>query len=167
MKTTLDALQWKISTPIAPLYLVATEKGLLKASWEKQNFPFLQSLTAGSKESTKQRAIILKASQEINEYFFGGRQKFTVPLDIHGTSFQQNVWKKLKQLRFGRTLSYKELAGKVDSPKAFRAVGNANGKNPLCIIIPCHRVISADGSLGGYSGGVHIKKKLLSLECSN
>ena len=89
---------------------------------------------------------------------------FTVPLAPQGTEFQMKVWSELRKIPFGKTISYRELARKVQNEKACRAVGTANGKNPLSIVVPCHRVIAADGSLGGYSGGLEMKRALLSLE---
>ena len=105
--------------------------------------------------------------KQLSEYLAGRRKKFDIEIDFNrlpGTPFQKRVWKELTKIPYGTVISYKELARRVGRPRAFRAVGNANGKNPLPVIIPCHRVIKADGSLGGYSSGLHIKKKLLKLE---
>ncbi len=89
---------------------------------------------------------------------------FSVPLDMEGTAFQRKVWTRLRKIPYGQTCSYKDIAKGVNHERAFRAVGTANGENPLCIIVPCHRVISSDGTLGGYSAGLSIKKRLLDLE---
>lgn len=123
-------------------------------SWEKQRV------------SMKKNAILTLAEKELSEYFSGKRKTFTVPLEFQGTPFQLRVWKALSRIPFGQTLSYKELAKNIRNEKAVRAVGTANGKNPFCIIVPCHRVIASDGSLGGYSGrgGVKTKQKLLAAE---
>jgi len=105
--------------------------------------------------------------KQLSEYLAGKRKKFDLKIDfkkLPGTPFQKRVWKELIKIPYGTVISYKELARRVGKPKAYRAVGNANGKNPIPVIIPCHRVIAADGSLGGYSSGLHIKKKLLKLE---
>ncbi len=102
--------------------------------------------------------------EELEEYFAGNRKKFAVPLDMQGTEFQIKVWKELLKIPFGKTISYKTLSERLGSEKLIRAVGKANGANPLPIIIPCHRVINTSGSLGGYSAGLKIKEKLLELE---
>jgi methylated-DNA-[protein]-cysteine S-methyltransferase len=94
----------------------------------------------------------------------GKRREFDLELDFSGTPFQESVWKALREIPFGKTISYKQLAVMIRNPKAVRAVGSANGKNPIAIIIPCHRVIAADGSIGGYSGGIENKEKLLAWE---
>lgn len=101
---------------------------------------------------------------ELHDYFRGIPTNFTSRLDLHGTVFQKKVWKRLLKIPFGKTASYKEIAGMIGHPQAFRAVGTVCGQNPLPIIVPCHRVISSDGGLGGYSGGLEIKKALLKLE---
>lgn len=109
--------------------------------------------------------ILLKAEKQLNEFFSGKRKKFDLPLKPEGTEFQKSVWNKLIEIPYGETLFYQELACKIKNPKAMRAVGSANGKNPIAIIIPCHRVIRKSGELGGYSaGGNKVKKWLLSLE---
>lgn len=102
--------------------------------------------------------------EQMKEYFSGVRKTFSLPLDIDGTPFQLDVWNELKKIPYGHTISYKELALRVGHEKAFRAVGNANGSNPVPIIIPCHRVIKSNGAIGGYTGGVDIKNYLLTLE---
>ena len=104
------------------------------------------------------------ARRQLEEYFAGYRRNFDLPLDPGGTDFQRRVWRALLDIPYGKAISYKELAQRVDRPKGFQAVGQANGKNPLPILIPCHRVIAADGSLGGYSGGLDRKRFLLDLE---
>ncbi|HRN26425.1 MAG: methylated-DNA--[protein]-cysteine S-methyltransferase [Ignavibacteriaceae bacterium] len=101
---------------------------------------------------------------QLKEYFDGTRKKFDVPLDVEGTEFQKRVWKELQKIPYGKTISYKTLSEKLGDVKAIRAVGTANGKNPIAIIIPCHRVIGADGKLTGYASGLDIKEKLLHLE---
>jgi O-6-methylguanine DNA methyltransferase len=99
-------------------------------------------------------------------YFKGRRQKFSVPLLLQGTDFQKSVWRQLKKIPFGRTASYAEIAKAIGNPRAFRAVGNANNKNPIPIMIPCHRVIGSDGQLVGFGGGLWRKEWLLSHERS-
>lgn len=109
-------------------------------------------------------AIHQQCYQELKQYFNKERTTFDVPFQIEGTDFQQIVYRELLNIEYGTVISYKELAKRVNRPKAFRAVGNANGKNRIPIIIPCHRVISNSGTLGGYSGGSEIKKILLGIE---
>ncbi|MDR2423797.1 MAG: methylated-DNA--[protein]-cysteine S-methyltransferase [Prevotellaceae bacterium] len=102
--------------------------------------------------------------EQINEYFAGKRQDFNLPVEQHGTEFQTKVWDKLREIPYGTTISYLELAKRLGNAKLTRAVGGANGKNKLWIIVPCHRVIGSDGSLTGYAGGVHCKQQLLEHE---
>jgi len=101
---------------------------------------------------------------QLKEYFAGTRKEFDIPLDIEGTDFQKKVWNELQKIPYGKTISYKSLSEKLGDVKAIRAVGKANGQNPIAIIIPCHRVIGANGTLVGYAGGLAIKEKLLHLE---
>ncbi|MDR3610949.1 MAG: methylated-DNA--[protein]-cysteine S-methyltransferase [Ignavibacteriaceae bacterium] len=102
--------------------------------------------------------------KQLKEYFNRERDKFDVPLDLRGTDFQKGVWKELRKIPYGRTITYKELAVKMGSEKKTRAVGQANALNPIPIVVPCHRVINTGGNLGGYSGGLEVKEKLLELE---
>lgn len=108
--------------------------------------------------------VIKEAGQQIQEYFAGERKEFTIPLTANGTPFMQSVWNALIDIPYGETRSYKEIAENINNPKAVRAVGMANNRNPLPIVIPCHRVIGANGSLVGYGGGLDIKILLLDLE---
>ena len=108
--------------------------------------------------------IIKKTQNQLAEYFDGKRNSFDLPLSPKGTDFQRKVWNALLQIQYGKTISYAQLAKNVNNPKACRAVGSANGKNPIAIIIPCHRVIASDKGLGGYAYGLEIKKWLLDLE---
>ena len=108
--------------------------------------------------------LIKKAAAQIEEYFAGKRKKFSLPIALHGTEFQMAVWKALQEIPFGETRSYKDIAIMIGRPKAVRAVGMANNRNPVSIIVPCHRVIGHDGSLVGYGGGLPLKQQLLELE---
>lgn len=155
-----DVVQWKFDSIVGPIYLEASVTGLRGCHLEKQKTPIIKSLN-GLGAAKK---FLLQAESEITEYLKGDRKKFTVKLEIIGTVFQKQVWQQLRQIPFGKSLSYKEIAANIKNPKAVRAVGTANGGNNFCIIIPCHRVIAADGTLGGYSGGLPFKKKLLELE---
>jgi O-6-methylguanine DNA methyltransferase len=108
--------------------------------------------------------LLKKAVLELQEYFAGTRKRFDLPFSPQGTDFQQKVWKALQDIPYGAVVSYKDIALAIGNEKACRAVGGANNKNPISIIIPCHRVIGADGSLVGYGGGLEIKRRLLALE---
>lgn len=108
--------------------------------------------------------LIKEAGQQIQEYFAGQRKDFTIPLAPNGTPFMQSVWKALLEIPYGETRSYKDIAERIENPKAVRAVGLANNRNPLPVVIPCHRVIGANGKLIGYGGGLDIKILLLELE---
>ncbi|WP_047045681.1 methylated-DNA--[protein]-cysteine S-methyltransferase [Vibrio mexicanus] len=108
--------------------------------------------------------VLVEASNQLNAYFAKERQKFDLPLDLKGTEFQKQVWQALTRIPYGETWSYKELAELINRPQAVRAVGTANGKNPISIVVPCHRVIGANGKLTGYAGGVERKEVLLRLE---
>lgn len=110
------------------------------------------------------KPMLMDVIQQLYEYFKGERTAFDIPLHLEGTDFQKQVWEGLLEIPYGKTISYGKLADQLNSPGGMRAVGAANGQNPIPIIIPCHRVISADGSLGGYTGGLDIKRKLLDLE---
>ena len=153
----METAQLKIESKIGSLYLVASENGLKGVFWNKQAISF---------ESRNERIseIFRQAAKEITEYLEGTRQQFSVSLDMDGTDFQKKVWACLSRIPYGETRSYKEIAIELNDANASRAVGTANGQNPLCIIVPCHRVIASDGSMGGYSGGLDRKMKLLSLE---
>lgn len=108
--------------------------------------------------------LLVRAKQQLKEYFSGQREVFDLPLQYCGTEFQQAVWQQLTQIPFGETRSYQEIANAIGNPKAVRAVGAANGKNPISVIVPCHRVIGASGKLTGYAGGIDRKQQLLLLE---
>ncbi len=152
--------QWKMFSPIGPLYLVASSQGLQGVYWQPQDIPITKSLH----EDSLAVGIFARAEMQLREYFEGKRKEFQIPLDIQGTDFQKMVWCELQKIPYGTTTSYKSIAKNVSSEKAVRAVGTANGRNPLSIIVPCHRVIASNGALSGYAGGVHIKERLLQLE---
>lgn len=126
------------------------------------------ALQFGKKAPTKTRGptCYLKAKKQILEYACGHRKKFQLPWRMEGTPFQVKVWNAIEKISFGEKRSYKELAGQINSPRAFRAVGGACHNNPLPLIIPCHRVVGANGNLTGFAGGVPLKKRLLQLEKS-
>lgn len=156
----MKTLQWKIESPIGELYLVASEKGLCEIAWSKQDVPFAPSL-AGRDAVSRHLA---QGARELREYFEGKRQDFEVALDATGTPFQHEVWKELVAIPYGKTCSYRDIAVKIRHAGASRAVGTANGRNPLPVIVPCHRVITSAGTLGGYAGGLSVKRWLLQRE---
>jgi methylated-DNA-[protein]-cysteine S-methyltransferase len=147
-----------IATPIGRLTLVASSKGLRQVIFGAKKLPTTKS------SSTKASNYLAQTERQLHEYFAGKRKKFSVKLDISGTEFQESVWYALNKISYGKTVSYAQQAKLVRKPKAFRAVGSANGKNPVAIVLPCHRVIASNGTLGGYGGGLSIKRKLLALE---
>lgn len=160
----MEHLQVKINTVIGPLYLVANDQCLTGIFWKQQSAKILTS----KDQSSPAAQILEKTEAQLNEYFNGKRKAFDIPLSPEGTEFQKRVWDQLIQIPYGKTCSYKDLATQLKDSNASRAVGTANGKNPISIIIPCHRVISSNGTLGGYAGGLDIKTKLLDLEkCAN
>ena len=123
--------------------------------------PELNVTTDYKKEADK---LTDQTAKQLEEYFSGKRREFTVPLCPPGTTFQRSVWEALKDIPYGETRSYKQVAQMIGNPKASRAVGLANSKNPIWILIPCHRVVGADGTLTGYAGGLDMKKRLLEIE---
>lgn len=143
-----------ISTPIGMMVSMADTNGVT----------YLDFVEQVCEDECSEHPLLLQLEQELNEYFSKRRQVFTVPLSLSGTPFQKNVWDTLLKIPYATTLSYAQEAKLFGNPKATRAVANANSKNPISIIIPCHRVIASDGSIGGYSGGVWRKEFLLSLE---
>ncbi len=122
------------------------------------------SLPDGAPAAETETPLLREAFRQLQEYADGKRRDFDLPLEPSGTPFLEKVWEELLHIPYGKTASYKEIAERVGSPKAFRAVGQANHRNPIAIFIPCHRVIAADGSLGGYGGGLDMKRRLLELE---
>ena len=157
----MKLIQYKMDTGlIGHVYLVASDKGLCGIYWSRQESEMIREIPA----SDKAGAILARTIKQLTEYFAGKRKVFDVPLDISGTEFQRKVWRELSRIPYGSTCSYTEIASRIDQAKAVRAVGTANGRNPLSIIIPCHRVIAANGTLGGYAGGLPTKMKLLRLE---
>ncbi|HMF89990.1 MAG TPA: methylated-DNA--[protein]-cysteine S-methyltransferase [Candidatus Angelobacter sp.] len=150
----------RIESPVGPLLLAATDRGLRYLWFDRGKLP--RPLPG---EVWIESAAALRMYQEqLSAYFRGELHAFTCKLDLQGTSFQKKCWTALQRIPYGTTCSYAELAKRVGSPRAFRAVGQANHNNPVAIIVPCHRVIGANGSLTGYGGGMEIKEKLLRLE---
>ncbi len=147
-----------------PRILVPTPLGNLCV--EEQDNAITRVLFSGEFEAFDETPtpLLLEAKRQLTEYFAGQRKAFALPLTPQGTPFQQSVWQALREIPYGQTRSYADIARAVGKPKAFRAVGMANNRNPLPILIPCHRVIGSDGSLVGYGSGLPIKEALLALE---
>jgi methylated-DNA-[protein]-cysteine S-methyltransferase len=141
--------------------LVASDEGLRAVVWEHEQS---QRIKIERSVEHLNHPILLEASKQLEEYFSAKRRGFHLKLDPSGTSFQLKAWQALSEIPFGQTRSYGEQAQMMGSPKAVRAVGAANGKNPISIIVPCHRVIGKNGSLTGFGGGLSAKRKLLELE---
>ena len=150
--------QLVIASPVGKLRLVASEKGLVAIDVRNS---VKQVVTA---KNPSAQTILIKTQKQLEQYFAGKRTSFDVALDLVGTEFQVQAWRALCRIPYGKTISYGQQAANIKKPKAFRAVGSANGKNPIPIIVPCHRVVAGDGSLGGYSLGLKMKKQLLALE---
>ncbi len=146
-----------IESPVGPLQISTTFTHLM-------GIRFLSQSQATCALPPDTPPILKEVVRQLQAYFNGKLFAFHLPLQLSGTPFQQKVWMALQTIPYGTVLSYQELAQKIGHPRAMRAVGNANGKNPIPIIIPCHRVIRSDGSLGGYSSGTAIKSHLLQLE---
>lgn len=152
----------KISSPVGTLTLVASEKGLCGLYMEEH-----EKGTLNKDSWTEDASRFSETSKQLNEYFSGKRQNFDLRLDMKGTPFQLSAWHALLEIPFGETRSYGEQAASIHHPKAVRAIGLANGKNPISIVVPCHRVIGKNGSLTGYGGGIETKRFLLELEKRN
>jgi len=165
---TVDALYYTVAPgPWGLMGLAASNKGLIHIQSvtpsEKDYVNFLKQSFVNVPEKNSER--LKSATDQLRLYLKGKLKTFDVPLDFFtGTPFQKQVWEKLSSIPYGETRSYAWLARSIKRPNAHRAVGNANGKNPLSILLPCHRVIQTNGDLGGYSGGLHIKRYLLDLE---
>ncbi len=156
----MNIVEYQIQSKVGTLYLIATSNALQAVSFQKHNIKSIKILNMANPAER----ILAAAAGQLDEYFDGKRKEFSIHLNLTGTAFQLEVWRQLTQISFGQTVSYSDIAQKIKNPKAVRAVGCANGKNPFCIIIPCHRVIKANGSIGGYAGGTMIKQQLLQLE---
>jgi methylated-DNA-[protein]-cysteine S-methyltransferase len=151
----------EMASPVGLLKLVAHDTALVAVLWENEN---PKRVRLAELVEDKKHPILLETQKQLNEYFSGQRQVFDLPLDFEGTEFQQKVWQALLTIPFGETRSYKQIAEQLGNVKAVRAVGAANGKNPISIIAPCHRVVGANGKLVGFAGGLENKDILLKLE---
>ncbi|HKB55256.1 MAG TPA: methylated-DNA--[protein]-cysteine S-methyltransferase [Ramlibacter sp.] len=161
MKFDPSIVQARCASPLGPMLLAATNRGLAGIWFEQQrHFP-----DSHSWPQAPQHPVLQAAMRQLSEYFAGERMTFNLPLDLQGgTPFQQSVWRALLAIPRGKTISYRTLSERTGFPTATRAVGAAVGRNPLTIVVPCHRVVGADGSLTGYAGGLERKRALLRLE---
>jgi methylated-DNA-[protein]-cysteine S-methyltransferase len=148
-----------MDSPFGPVGLAGTEQGLIRVDFQCGDRP-VQPAPVWQEDT----GLLESAKHQLQEYFQGQRQSFTLPLAPPGTPFQQRVWQELQRIPFGTTLTYRELAQCLGMLQAARAVGHANGRNPLAIVIPCHRLIGSDGHLRGYAGGITLKQRLLQHE---
>ncbi|WP_166877422.1 methylated-DNA--[protein]-cysteine S-methyltransferase [Salinibacterium sp. ZJ450] len=165
----LDIAYTVIDSPVGPLLLAATDKGLVRVGFEREDFDrVLDSLASRiSPRILRAPTRLDAAARELDEYFAGRRTGFDLPLDYSLSSgFRQTVQRHLSDIAYGTTETYKEVAEIVGNPKAVRAVGSACATNPLPVVVPCHRVLRTDGSLGGYLGGLEAKTALLTLEAA-
>jgi methylated-DNA-[protein]-cysteine S-methyltransferase len=150
-----------MNSPIGRLKLVAKGSRLAAILWEKDKDG---RVTLGPMVEADEAPILLETERQLEEYFAGGRKSFSLDFEFAGTEFQKRVWHSMLVIPFGETWSYRQLAREIGSPTASRAVGAANGKNPIAIVAPCHRVIGSSGKLTGYAGGLETKAHLLALE---
>jgi methylated-DNA-[protein]-cysteine S-methyltransferase len=150
-----------VDSPVGKLTLVASDRGLAAILWENDR-PRRVRLNLQAEDTA--HPVLVETERQLAEYFAGQRTAFALTLDVTGTPFQQKVWSALLTIPFGETRSYGEIARQVGSPEAVRAVGAANGRNPVSIVAPCHRVIGASGKLTGFAGGLEVKARLLALE---
>jgi methylated-DNA-[protein]-cysteine S-methyltransferase len=150
------------TTPVGELELLASDQGLRAVLWPRRS----RQRAAGTRRSRRNpdHPVLRQTIQQLDEYFAGTRTAFDLPLDLEGTRFQLAAWRSLAEIPFGTTTSYGRQAVALGMPTAARALGAANGANPVCIVLPCHRVIGADGSLTGFGGGLPVKQWLLDHE---
>lgn len=148
-------------SPVGKLKLIASDKSLVAILWEEDS---PRRVRLGDMSERVGHPVLLKAEKQLSEYFSGKRREFELPLEMRGTAFQTSVWEALLAIPFGETRSYGQLANQLGNPRATRAVGAANGRNPLSIVVPCHRVVGSTGKLTGFAGGLRAKDFLLGLE---
>jgi len=148
-------------SPVGALTLVASDHGLAAILWENDR---PGRVRLGAMTERPDHPVLAETKRQLDDYFAGKRTAFDLPLDFRGTDFQRSVWAALLTIPFGETRSYADIARQIGRPAACRAVGAANGRNPISIVAPCHRVIGADGALTGFAGGIEGKRYLLALE---
>ncbi len=150
----------RFQSPVGPLIIGVSSKGLVLLKFERGQFPPPKSKAEWKLSSDATREYV----HQLKEYFAGQRREFSFRLDLRGTPFQVRCWQALLDIPYGETRTYADMARAVGCPQGYRAVGLANNRNPIAIVVPCHRVIASDGSLCGYGGGLDVKRKLLELE---
>lgn len=150
-----------IDSPVGRLKVVASHTGLVAVLWENDH---PGRVRLGEVTESAEHPMLQRVQTEFAEYFAGGRRAFSIPLEMRGTAFQKQVWEALRKIPFGETRSYGQLAKELGDPHLTRAVGAANGRNPISIVVPCHRVIGSSGKLTGFAGGLEAKAYLLQLE---
>ena len=151
----------QIDSPIGPLNLAVSEQGLVALEFDRKTFPPRKDKNVAWQKSVEKTAPY---ARELREYFAGKRREFSFALDLRGTPFQKQCWQALLAIPYGETRTYADIARAIKNPQAFRAVGLANNRNPIAIVVPCHRVIRTDGELAGYRWGLQRKQKLLERE---
>jgi methylated-DNA-[protein]-cysteine S-methyltransferase len=151
----------RVPSPVGTLTLVATDEGLAAILWEADR-PSRVPLNLSAEENS--HPVLLEAERQLAEYFAGRRKEFSLQLDPSGTPFQRKVWRALLTIPYGETRSYAQIAKQIGNPTAARAVGAANGRNPISIVTPCHRVVGSTGALTGFAGGLDVKAHLLAFE---
>ena len=151
----------RMSSPVGTLTLVATDQGLAAILWENDR-PHRVRLNLAAEQNG--HPVLVEAERQLAEYFAGRRKQFALKMDVSGTPFQRKVWNALLTIPFGETRSYRQIAEQIGNPRAVRAVGAANGRNPLSIVAPCHRVVGSTGTLTGFAGGLDVKARLLAFE---
>lgn len=157
-----------LNSPVGTLHLLAREEALVALCFET-NWSLIQKRLTNNRAPIVHRShpILSQTKIQLHEYFDGQRREFSIPLSLSGTPFQNSVWAMLQQIPYGSVWSYSAQAERLGCNSAVRAVGQANALNPICILVPCHRVIAKDGTLGGYSGGLRVKRLLLQYEENN
>ena len=155
-----NLLYVRTPSPVGPLFLAASAKGLVRLEFETR----VQKMDSDAIQLRESKLSLTPYLRELDEYFAGERREFSFPLDLRGTEFQLACWHALLEIPYGETCSYRDIAQAIGHPHAYRAVGMSNNRNPIAIVVPCHRVIASSGSLCGYGGGLDIKRKLLDLE---
>jgi methylated-DNA-[protein]-cysteine S-methyltransferase len=151
-----------LQAPFGLLTVVASDRGVRYITFEEDAHP--KSYVDMVVRDDAGHPVVARALTQLREYLAGKRTSFDLPLDLQGTEFQVDAWNALAKIPFGATVSYAQQAASIGRPKATRAIGSANGRNPVVIVLPCHRVVGADGSLTGFGGGLHVKSWLLDLE---
>ncbi len=165
MNTDEHRLRCWTSASVSPdivMHIARTERGIRRASLACDESEFERELGDARRDASDR--ILAGAVEQLRAYFRGDLRAFSLPLDLQGTDFQRRVWHALLEIPYGETRTYADIARQIRAPKAVRAVGAANGRNPVPVIVPCHRVIQTGGGLGGYTGGLHYKRMLLAIE---